>query len=105
MIRPNLLTESEIENELKELPLWIRKENTIVREIVANDFISAVAIFNSIAIIAESMDHHPDILLYGWNKLRITLSTHDRGGLTELDFKLAKKIEELYFIKKRNYEL
>ncbi len=105
MSRPNLLSETEIENELKELPLWTRKENTIVREIVATDFITAVAIFNSIAIIAEAMDHHPDILLYGWNKLRITLSTHDRGGLTELDFKLAKKIEELYIIKKRNYEL
>lgn len=105
MSRPNLLSEPEIENELKELPLWVRKDNTIVREIVASDFITAVAIFNSIAIIAEVMDHHPDILLYGWNKLRITLSTHDKGGLTELDFKLAKKIEELYIIKKRNYEL
>ncbi|MCS7170175.1 MAG: 4a-hydroxytetrahydrobiopterin dehydratase, partial [Candidatus Kapabacteria bacterium] len=41
--------------------------------------------------------HHPDLLLYGWNKLRVILSTHDRGGITELDITLAKKIEQLRF--------
>jgi 4a-hydroxytetrahydrobiopterin dehydratase len=43
------------------------------------------------------MDHHPDVLLYGWNKVRVILSTHDRGGITELDIALAKKIEQLRF--------
>jgi 4a-hydroxytetrahydrobiopterin dehydratase len=43
------------------------------------------------------MDHHPDLFVYGWNKLRITLSTHDQGGLTILDIQLAKKIDALQF--------
>lgn len=100
MVRPPLLTEEEIQSELKEVPFWQRKDNAIVREIVADDFVSAIGIVNAIAIIAECMDHHPDILIYGWNKIRITSSTHDKGGLTELDFKLAKKIDSLSIIKK-----
>ncbi len=100
MGRPPLLNEDEIHNELKLLPLWTRVDNVIVREIVADDFVSAMGIAMAIGIIAESMDHHPDILIYGWNKLRVTTTTHDRGGLTALDFQLARKIENLSIIKK-----
>ncbi|MGB9771729.1 MAG: 4a-hydroxytetrahydrobiopterin dehydratase [Candidatus Kapaibacteriota bacterium] len=100
MSRPPLLNEDEIQEKLRELKFWTRKDNSLVREIVADDFVSAIGIVNSIAIIAECLDHHPDILIYGWNKVRITTSTHDRGGLTELDFLLAKKIEELNIIKR-----
>ncbi len=100
MSRPPLLSEEEIVERLKETPLWLRNNNQLVREIVADDFISALAIFNSIGIVAESLDHHPDILIYGWNKIRITTSTHDQGGLTLLDFELAKKIDNLNIIKK-----
>ncbi|MCX7908818.1 MAG: 4a-hydroxytetrahydrobiopterin dehydratase [Ignavibacteria bacterium] len=100
MKRPNLLPEDEIQKYLSDLPYWRQEGNSIVREIVAEDFVSAIGIVNSIAIIAESLDHHPDILIYGWNKIRITSSTHDRGGLTELDFQLAKKIENLKIIQK-----
>ncbi len=99
MSRPNLLTEEEITQHLSQFPLWIRKENAIVREFVAPDFVSAIALVNAIAIIAEKLDHHPDILIYGWNKIRITSSTHDRGGLTVLDFELAKQIENLKIFK------
>ncbi|KXB97357.1 MAG: hypothetical protein AA908_07215 [Chlorobi bacterium NICIL-2] len=67
----------------------------IVREIVAPNFLAAVGLINAIALAAEKLDHHPDILLYGWNKLRISSTTHDRGGLTELDFKLASEIDAL----------
>jgi 4a-hydroxytetrahydrobiopterin dehydratase len=43
------------------------------------------------------MDHHPEIQLYGWNKVSIMISTHDKGGLTELDFQLASKIDSISF--------
>jgi 4a-hydroxytetrahydrobiopterin dehydratase len=97
MSRPKLLSEQENNELLKEVPFWNKENNTIVREIVASNFTAAIGIVNSIAIEAEVLDHHPDILIYGWNKIRITLSTHSEGGLTELDFKLAKKIDNLKF--------
>ena len=100
MARPALLTQEFIGHYLKVNPMWRQSEddlNSIVREIGAANFIAAVGIINSIALLAEKLDHHPDILLYGWNKLRVTLSTHDVGGLTELDFKLAVQIDGLNF--------
>lgn len=97
MARPNILTEEEIKIQLKQRPNWELQGNTIVRELHASNFTAAVGALNSIAILAETMDHHPDMLIYGWNKLRIVLTTHDRGNLTELDFKLAAKIDELNF--------
>jgi 4a-hydroxytetrahydrobiopterin dehydratase len=97
MSRPDLLKEEEILSKLSDLHNWESNGKEINREIVASNFAAAVGIVNSVAIIAETLDHHPDILLYGWNKVRITSSTHDKGGLTELDFTLANKIEELNF--------
>lgn len=95
MSRPNLLDEAAIKDELEELSNWKLKDDTIVREIVASDFVSAIGFVNSVAIIAETMDHHPDIQVYGWNKVRVSVSTHDAGGLTELDFKLARKVDSI----------
>lgn len=95
MSRPQLLSEEEILDMLSDFPLWNREGNLIIKEVVCSNFPSVVGLVNSIAFIAEKLDHHPDLLIYGWNKLRISLSTHDRGGLTELDFKLAKQIDDL----------
>lgn len=92
-----LLNDKEINEKLSELYNWERKNNEINRELVAANFAGAVGIVNAIAVLAESADHHPDLLIYGWNKVRITLSTHDKGGLTDKDFDLAKKIDELNF--------
>lgn len=97
MSQHTLLLEDEVLQKLSEVPLWIRKENTLTREFVAPDFVSAIALVNSIAIIAEKLDHHPDILIYGWNKVRVVTSTHSAGGLTEMDFNLAKEIDKLIF--------
>ncbi|MBX3043224.1 MAG: 4a-hydroxytetrahydrobiopterin dehydratase [Candidatus Kapabacteria bacterium] len=97
MFRPELLKDDEIADLLSDFPFW-KKENTlIVKEIAASNFAAAIGIVNSVAVLAEKADHHPDILIYGWNKIRIMLSTHDKGGLTKLDFELAKKIDELNF--------
>ena len=95
MARPELLSEEEISNYLEDFPLWVREGKAIIRNYVASNFVAAIGLINSIAIYSEAMDHHPDIYLYGWNKLRITLTTHDKDGLTEFDFALAKKIENL----------
>lgn len=92
---PVLLTKEQIDIKLLDLYFWRKKDNSIVREIVADNFAKAISIVNSIADIAEILDHHPDILIYSWNKIRVTTTTHDKGGLTELDFELAKKIEML----------
>lgn len=95
MSRPELLDEQRIDDELEDLVNWIKVGKEIRREIVAADFVSAIGFVNSVAIISESMDHHPNIEIYGWNKVRISVSTHDAGGLTELDFKLAHKIDSI----------
>lgn len=79
------------------LPFWRLEERTIVRTFPGGTFVSVVGILNSIAILAEKADHHPDLRIYGWNKLDVTLSTHDQGGLTELDFNLAREIDALRF--------
>ena len=92
-----LSNEYEVTDALKSLPLWVRENEKIQREFSASDFASAIGFVNAVAILAEKLDHHPDILIYGWNKVRITLSTHSSGGLTALDFNLAKRIEALNF--------
>lgn len=97
MPEPILLSEKEIIDKLDDLPLWKRHDDTIVRELISVNFAAAVGKINAIAVLAETADHHPDILLYGWNKIRISLSTHDAGGLSYKDFKLAAAIEEIAY--------
>lgn len=92
-----LLDNQQIVEELKDIPFWVLLDNIIEREFVFPNFISAIGAIVSIAIIAEKLDHHPDILLYGWNKLKVRTTTHNLGGLTILDFKLAKEIDELNY--------
>jgi 4a-hydroxytetrahydrobiopterin dehydratase len=97
MARPKLYTEEEIEKIMPLFPYWDRDDKKIVRELVGRDFINAVGMVTSIAIVAEKMDHHPDIFLYGYNKIRVSVTTGDQGGLTELDFNFARAIDELGF--------
>lgn len=97
MARPTPLPEEELTEHLKDIPMWRREGATIVREVSTSNFAAAIGLVNSIAVLAEKVDHHPDLLLYGWNKLRITLSTHDQGGLTILDIRLAKTIDALNY--------
>ncbi len=57
------------------------------------DFAAAIAFVNSVAEIAEAANHHPDILVHGWNKVRLTLSTHSEGGLTERRLQAGGQID------------
>jgi len=74
---------------------WAREGDAIVRELELSDFASAMAFANAVAALAEAANHHPDILVHGWNKVRLTLSTHSEGGLTQSDLDLAHGIDGL----------
>jgi len=97
MPRPKKLSSEAIAEYLAQHSAWIQNDNAIEREFKAANFASALGFVSAVGVLAETADHHPDILIYGWNKIKITLSTHDQGGLTELDFALAAKIDELSF--------
>jgi 4a-hydroxytetrahydrobiopterin dehydratase len=85
---------SQANTYLKDVPGWLLTEDArgIYREYVTKNFMTAVDLINKIAAIAEAEDHHPDIHLTGYRKLRIDLSTHAINGLSENDFILAAKI-------------
>jgi 4a-hydroxytetrahydrobiopterin dehydratase len=90
------LTDPEIDAALLTLsPAWARDGDSIVAGIECADFAAAISLVNAIAAEAERADHHPDILIHGYRRLRITLSTHAVGGLTQRDFALAAAIDAL----------
>jgi 4a-hydroxytetrahydrobiopterin dehydratase len=90
----SLLSQQEIERRLAGGD-WSREEDAIVRERKLADFAAAIAFVNRVADLAEQANHHPDMLVHGWNHVRLTLSTHSQGGLTEADFELASEIDRL----------
>jgi 4a-hydroxytetrahydrobiopterin dehydratase len=90
------LSDVEIEQRLAESGGWRRGEGPeIVRDLKFDDFAAAISFVDRVAELAEQANHHPDILVHGWNNVRLTLSTHSEGGLTEADFALAQRIEGL----------
>jgi 4a-hydroxytetrahydrobiopterin dehydratase len=89
-----LLSDSEIATRLEGRE-WRREGDQIVRERKLEDFAAAVAFVNRVAELAERANHHPDILIHGWNKVRLELTNHSAGGLTEADFALAREIDAL----------
>jgi 4a-hydroxytetrahydrobiopterin dehydratase len=89
-----LLSDEEIERRLAGGDGWRRgRERSIEREWTFEDFAAAIAFVDRVAAIAEAADHHPDILVHGWNKVRLTLCTHSQGGVTDADFRLASEID------------
>ncbi len=84
-----LLTVDEIESRLPELPGWQRVGDELDRTYRFPDFRAAMAFLNAIAEVAEAQDHHPD-WRNCYSQVSIRLSTHDAGGITERDFRLAK---------------
>ncbi len=89
-----LLSDEEISERLSGGD-WKREGEHIVRDWQFENFAEAISFVNRVAEAAEAANHHPDILLHGWNKVRLTLSTHSAGGLTEADFRLAGEIDGL----------
>lgn len=86
------LSEAEIATRLAEVPGWERAGETITRSLRFPGFREAVAFVNRVAELAESADHHPDITIR-YVQVSLSLATHDAGGLTALDFDLARRID------------
>ena len=90
-----LLSSPEINVRLNKLVDWNLDNQSIEKEYVKMDFKSTLSFVDKVGEAAENMDHHPDIFIHSWNKVKFTISTHKEGGLTDLDFVLAEKIESL----------
>ena len=75
--------------------VWRQEGESLVRDYEFKDFAAAMAFVNRVAEAAEEANHHPDILLHGWNRVRLSLMTHSEGGLTENDFAMAARFDEL----------
>ena len=89
-----LLGEEDIASRL-EHSQWRREGDEIVREWRFEDFAAAMEFVNRVAEEAEAANHHPDILVHGWNKVRLSLTNHSAGGLTDADFEMAARIDQL----------
>ncbi len=90
------LSDAEISDLPHALPGWLLVEGraAITRDFAFADFSAAWGFMSRVALLAETQGHHPEWFNV-WNRVKITLSTHDAGGLTELDVALAKSISAL----------
>jgi len=74
---------------------WREDGQELVRDFKFKDFAEAMGFVNRVADLAEEANHHPDILVHGWNNVRLTLSTHSEGRLTDADRRLAERIDDI----------
>ncbi len=88
------LSDLEIQRALGTLSGWSRRGDTLVKTYIFNRFADGIAFVNRIAKVADQMDHHPDIDIR-YTKITCTLSSHDVGGITERDLKLAEAMEKV----------
>ena len=85
------LGEEQITERMASHEPWTRSGDALQHTFAFDDFLEAMVFVNAVASLAESAGHHPDMLVR-WNKVTLTLTTHDAGGLTDLDFELAAAI-------------
>ena len=88
-----LLNNDEIASSLKELDGWQADDGKLTRKYKFANFAESLAFVNRVGEIAEAADHHPDIT-FGWGYAEVSTTTHDRGGITDIDLALAKKIDQ-----------
>lgn len=99
MVTPKILTQEEITDGLQSLPGWEFKNNKISKEFKFTDFMGSLHFINTLAPFCEKLDHHPDIHIF-YSKVLFELQRFDVGGkVTDKDFMIAHKIEELYAAK------
>jgi len=82
----------KIDLALKDLPLWKQEKGVLKRTFIFRDFTEAIEFVKEVAYVAEARDHHPDIDVR-WNRVTISLTTHEEGGVGLKDFSLAREIE------------
>ncbi len=94
MSNVNVLSAAELKNALNQLEGWTEKDGKLHRQFQFNSFVEAFGFMSSVALVAESMGHHPEWFNV-YNRVTIDLTTHDAGGITNKDLQLAKKANEL----------
>lgn len=88
------LTDAEVQTALEGLPGWSLRNGKLHRELKLGNFVEAFGLMTQIALVAESMDHHPEWFNV-YSTLRIDLTTHDCGGISHWDISLAQRIDAL----------
>ena len=88
------LSAEEIEANLPDLKNWTVGNDKLSKKYEFANFAESLSFVNRVAEIAESLDHHPDVL-FGWGYAEFFITTHDAGGITQRDFELAKRIDEI----------
>ena len=89
-----ILTETELTDALSSLSGWTAENKLIKKRFTFQNFAEALDFVNRVGTLAEAADHHPDIT-FGWGYAEIALTTHDRGGVTDVDAALARQIEDI----------
>jgi len=89
------LSSNEINKYLSTLQNWTYDQSSIKKELKFRNFVEAFSFMSAVALEAEKMDHHPDWSNV-YNKVNIALNTHSENGITQLDFDLAKKIDDIF---------
>ena len=89
-----ILGEIELVQALGTLNNWTVEGKMLNKRLKFENFAAALEFVNQVGALAEAADHHPD-LSFGWGYAKIALTTHDRGGITDVDVALAKKIDQI----------
>ena len=92
--KPMPLSQAEIDRQIETVPQWQQSEKKIVRTFKFKDFVEAIAFVDRLVEPAEAAAHHPDLDI-SYNKVTVSLTSHDAGGLTDKDFSLAKTISDI----------
>ena len=88
------LTQSEIDRQIQTVPQWQQEGQTITRTFEFKNFVEAIAFVEQLVEPAEAAQHHPDLAI-SYNKVTVSLTSHDAGGLTAKDFELAQTISQI----------
>lgn len=91
----DLLDAQTVEARLADLPEWRRDGDTLTRTWRLGGFNAAMQLANVVAYVANRRNHHPDILVHGYNQVTVTTTTHDAGGITDNDLALAVAVGEV----------
>ncbi|AAZ59312.1 pterin-4-alpha-carbinolamine dehydratase [Prochlorococcus marinus str. NATL2A] len=90
----SLIEKNQLDSFIEKNPSWIIDNKTIKKEFKFENFIEAFGFMSKVALLSEKIDHHPDWQNI-YNKVKINLTTHDKGGITTNDIKLAEAIDKL----------
>jgi 4a-hydroxytetrahydrobiopterin dehydratase len=91
-----IYTPDEITARLEHYASWsLGEDGQLQANLMFKNFAQVMFFVNALAYLAETANHHPDLLIHGWKNLRISLMTHDQGGITDLDFDLIRQIDAL----------